>query len=196
MNNIKTAKLGEIADFRQYNFDFKEVDFINYLDTSSITENKISNFQKLNINTDTIPSRAKKFVKKNTIIYSSVRPNLKHYGIVKNPVDNMVVSTGFVTFNPNGNVNADYLYYAITQQKYTDRLHTIATNSVSAYPSINPRDLESLEVEIIPDLPTQTRIAAVLSCLDEKIALNNRINDNLPTLDRSSASGVANRADA
>jgi hypothetical protein len=33
------------------------------------------------------------------IIYSSVRPNQLHYGFIKNPVENLVVSTGFVVIS-------------------------------------------------------------------------------------------------
>ena len=37
----------------------------------------------------------------------------------------------------------------------------------------------------IPDLEEQKRIASILSALDNKIALNRAINQNLPTLGRS-----------
>jgi type I restriction enzyme S subunit len=50
--------------------------------------------------------------------------------------------------------------------------------SASGVPTLNRNFIHPLKVNL-PDLPTQRRIAAVLSCLDEKIALNNRINDNL-----------------
>jgi type I restriction enzyme S subunit len=42
-------------------------------------------------------------------------------------------------------------------------------------------NIKSIPLDL-PDIDTQHRIAAVLSCLDEKIALNNRINDNLEAM--------------
>lgn len=45
-------------------------------------------------------------------------------------------------------------------------------------PSINTTLLSTLPI-ILPPLSTQRRIAAVLSALDDKIELNNRINANL-----------------
>jgi type I restriction enzyme S subunit len=38
----------------------------------------------------------------------------------------------------------------------------------------------------VPTLEEQKRIGNLLSSLDQKIALNRKINDNLPTLDHSS----------
>jgi type I restriction enzyme S subunit len=51
----------------------------------------------------------------------------------------------------------------------------------SGVPTLNRNFIHPLEVNF-PPLPTQHRIATVLSCLDEKIALNNRINDNLEAM--------------
>lgn len=77
---LKKYKLADIADFNKSSISrsetFKE---IIYLDTSSITENVVSG--TVIINTKEAPSRAQRKVTNNTIIYSTVRPRLKHYGI-------------------------------------------------------------------------------------------------------------------
>ena len=46
----------------------------------------------------------------------------------------------------------------------------------------------------IPDLEEQKRIASILSALDNKIALNREINQNLATPDRSSGAEAVRRA--
>ncbi|MDR1758551.1 MAG: restriction endonuclease subunit S [Bacteroidales bacterium] len=179
-DNWEKVKLAEVADVNRNTFQTKDFNEILYLDTSSVTKGVFGDFIKLSRN-DVIPSRAKRAVKNNTIVYSTVRPNLQHFGILKNPQKNTVISTGFATIDAKDNTNPDFLYYTLTQDKYTNYLHTVAANNVSAYPSINPSDLEKLELEL-PDLPTQRRIAAVLSALDAKIALNRQINDNLEAM--------------
>lgn len=152
---------------------------ILYLDTSSLTRNCISKIQMLSRNE--APSRAQRLVTKNTILYSNVRPNLEHFGIIENPADNMIVSTGFTTLDVvDQHVDPKYLYYKLTQKHITRYLHSIAETSVSSYPSINPSDLENLLFDIPDNISTQRKISAVLSSLDSKIELNNRINDNLP----------------
>ena len=174
-----TYRIKDLAKSNKRSFDFRGIDYINYIDTSSIVENVFSDVQQLDCSNDIIPSRAKKAVEKNTIIYSAIRPNLKHYGIVRNPLDNMVVSTGFITLDLTKEIDHNYFYYNLTQQKYTDFLHTIAINNASAYPAINPSDLDDLKIEIFDDLQTQNNIGDLLSKLDYKIELNNHINTKL-----------------
>lgn len=124
---------------------------IKYLDTSSITKNQIDCYQLLDSHVNQFPSRAKRKVKKATIIYSTVRPNQEHYGFFEEPEDDIIVSTGFVTIDViDSDVDPKFLYYCITQNNITNYLHTIAVNNVSSYPSINPDDLGKINL-IIPN---------------------------------------------
>ena len=172
--------IGEIAEINANSLTQKDMfQEIMYLDTGNITRNEIDNIQVLNVMMDKIPSRARRKVKDKTIIYSTVRPNQEHYGFLENPSDNFIVSTGFSTIDVyDDNTDEKFIYYLLTQKHITDYLHTIGENSVSSYPSINPDDIANLEFAV-PDLKTQQSIAAVLSALDKKIALNKQINARL-----------------
>ena len=176
----KLIRLGDICVTNKNSYSSKDNwKFVNYLDTGSITENKITELQYINIETDKMPSRARRKVIKNSILYSTVRPNQLHYGIIKEPVDNLLVSTGFTVIDVDTNVlNADFLYYLLTQNTLVEALHAIAEQSTSAYPSIKPSDIENLEIEI-PDILTQKKIANILNSLDGKVTQNNEINKNL-----------------
>lgn len=176
----RQIKIGEIAEINANSLTQKDMfQEIMYLDTGNITRNEIDNIQILNITMDKIPSRAKRKVKDKTIIYSTVRPNQEHYGFLENPSDNFIVSTGFSTIDVyDDNTDEKFIYYLLTQKHITDYLHTIGENSVSSYPSINSDDIANLKFTV-PDLKTQQSIAAVLSALDKKIALNKQINARL-----------------
>ncbi|MCB5702348.1 restriction endonuclease subunit S [Megasphaera elsdenii] len=153
--------------------------FVNYLDTGNITDNKINAIQYIDIENEKLPSRARRKVQENSIIYSTVRPKQRHFGIIKNQPDNFLVSTGFVVIDVNESIlDADFLYYLLTQNIVVEKLHIIAEQSVSTYPSIKPSDIENLEISI-PDIVVQKRIASILGCLDKKIEQNNMINKNL-----------------
>ena len=157
----------------------EEWGFVNYLDTGNITNNTTDSIQYIDIKNEKLPSRARRKVKRNSIIYSTVRPNQRHFGIIKSQPENFLVSTGFAVIDVNTNVlDADFLYYLLTQDALVEALHAIAEQSTSAYPSIKPSDLENLEIEI-PDLDTQRKIADVLSSLDRKITQNTDVNENL-----------------
>lgn len=172
--------IGEIAEINVNSLTQKDMfQEIIYLDTGNITRNEIDNIQILNVMMDKIPSRAKRKVKDKTIIYSTVRPNQEHYGFLENPGDNFIISTGFSTIDVyDDKTDEKFIYYLLTQKHITAYLHTIAENSVSSYPSINPDDIANLKFTV-PDLKTQQSIAAILSALDKKIALNKQINARL-----------------
>lgn len=180
MTEWQKIRLGEIVKTNQSTYSPKENwQFVNYLDTGNITVNKINEIQYIDSAKDKLPSRARRKVKTNSIIYSTVRPNQLHYGIIKEQPDNFLVSTGFAVIDVDcDKAVPDFIYYALTKQDVTEQLQAIAEQSVSAYPSIKPSDIENLEFTL-PDGKTQERIVSILSTIDEKIKENNAINNNL-----------------
>ncbi len=120
---------------------------IEYLDTGSLTLGKWGDLKTVPLKE--APSRAKRLVKHNDILYSTVRPNQLHYGIVRNPIEKLVVSTGFCVITCNS-VSPYFVYYLLTDNGMTEYLHSIAEGSTSAYPSLKPSDLESLEFPFPP----------------------------------------------
>jgi len=122
---------------------------INYLDTSSLTKNFLEKTQQFNVEKDKVPSRAKRIVSKNDILYSTVRPNQFHYGIIKHPIKNLIASTGFVQLNSKKDwVSNDLIYTFLTSSWVTERLQQIAELSVSSYPSISPNDILDLQIAL------------------------------------------------
>lgn len=181
--NDRTIKLGEVIKINQNNYsNIDSYEFVNYLDTGNITNNTINKIQFINLNYQKLPSRAKRKVNYNSIIYSMVRPNQRHFGIIKSVPNNFLVSTGFAVIDVDKNLcDADYIYYYLTQNKVIEKLQSIAEQSVSTYPSIKPSDLENMNI-ILPSLEKQKKISQILLGLDNKINLNMKINDNLEKL--------------
>jgi len=102
---------------------------ILYLDTGTITCNRIESYQSLPLSE--APSRAKKFVKEEDIIYFSVCPNQLRYAFIKGPQENLVVYTGFVVIScDKENLYRSYLYYYLTQKSSIKYLHSIAVIGV------------------------------------------------------------------
>jgi len=170
-----------LADYIETNIKSIGKDYpfttIQYLDTGSITANRIEKLQEFNISD--APSRAKRLIEENDIIYSSVRPNQLHYGFIKHPEENLVVSTGFVVVNCNKEkLYSKFLFYYLSSDSSTEYLHSIAEASTSAYPSLKPSDIEALGI-LLPPLPEQKAIAEVLCSLDDKIDMLHRQNKTL-----------------
>ena len=100
-------------------------------------------------------------------------------GYVKNIPGPCSVASGiFVIRNTIPNVlNFDYLYHILKSPIFKD---FIRRNKVlgSTIPHLYQRDLEEFELDL-PSLEEQTKIAAVLNNIENKIRVNNEINDNL-----------------
>ena len=179
---MKKIKLGDVCKINAETYsDSNSCDFVNYLDTSNITANHIENIQHIDI-TQELPSRARRKVKFNSIIYSTVRPNQRHYGIIKSQPENFLVSTGFAVIDVDPKkIDANFLYYQLSRDEIVNNLQSIAEQSTTAYPSIKPSDLSNLKF-YVPSLDTQRKIGNFLYALDDKIALNKKINATLEAM--------------
>ena len=146
-------RMGTLGDLCIINTDnisskdsYKEID---YLDSSSVTENQFDAYQHLIVGKDEIPSRAKRKVRTDDIVYSTVRPNLKHYGIIKGDVSNVVVSTAFAVIRSNTpTITNELLYLILTDDAITEMLQGIAEMSKATYPSISPENIMELKVTL------------------------------------------------
>ncbi|MDK2911653.1 MAG: type restriction enzyme subunit [Methanolobus sp.] len=170
----KECKLGDIVSSNKEsigkNYPFQT---ILYLDTGSITRGKIDSFQEYELSK--APSRAKRLVKNNVIVYSTVRPIQRHYGFIVNPQENLVVSTGFAVIEVKEHLAAPlFIFYFLTSDEIVETLDVIAEASTSAYPSLKSSDIEALDL-LLPPLPEQKAIADLLSTWDEAIGKTERL---------------------
>ena len=95
MKEWKTYKIGDICKTNISQYSVKEGwDEFLYLDTGNITRNTIDDIVRYSSAAE-LPSRARRKVICDDIIFSTVRPNQCHFGILSNPPANLLVSTGF-----------------------------------------------------------------------------------------------------
>ncbi|MEK7819004.1 MAG: restriction endonuclease subunit S [Bacteroidota bacterium] len=177
----KMTTLGEVADVNSStidkNYTFNEIE---YIDVASVEERKLTETQKLKL--ENAPSRAKRIVLDNSVLISTVRPNLKHYCFIKKAKPNLVASTGFAVVNSKeGKSDPYYLYNLLTTNEYTNYLIKIADSQTSTYPAFNPSIIQNSKF-IFPSFPEQRAIAAVLSSLDDKIELLREQNKTLEAI--------------
>lgn len=142
---------------------------IQYIDISSVSVGQLYGYAEYDIND--APSRARRIIQPNDIIFSTVRPNLRAYYYVKECPTNAICSTGFAVLRAKKNANSRFIYYLVTEKSFVDYLSLVAKGS--AYPAVDTNDFKKAKVSI-PDLPTQQRIADILSAYDDLIENNNK----------------------
>jgi len=143
-----------------YNMGQKKPDkrFV-YIDVTAINKEKgtISNQVKI-LEPSEAPSRARKIVQKETVIYSTVRPYLLNVAIVDKEFEpEPIVSTAFAILNPYEDIYNKYLYYFLRSKIMIDYVESKMIGM--AYPAIN--DTQFLKAPFpLPPLAEQKRIVA------------------------------------
>ncbi len=175
-------KLSEVADINPETYSPKESwSFVNYLDTSSITSGRITDIQYIIPSEEKLPSRARRIIRENDVVFSTVRPNQLHYGIISLPKPNMLGSTGFVVIrSKKDSIPNEIIYLAITEPTFVEQMQQLAEQSVSTFPSIRPNDLDAC---IIPEPRVEDAdFVCLVKSIFKTVAKNNEENERLSAL--------------
>lgn len=78
-----------------------EYDTIRYIDVAAVENRRVLAVKEIPL--ESAPSRAKRIVKSDDILISTVRPNLKHFCLIRDAEPNLVASTGFAVISANKN---------------------------------------------------------------------------------------------
>ena len=152
---------------------------VNYLDTSSITEGCIAEIQHITPSSEKLPSRARRKIAPNDIVFSTVRPNQRHYGIISEPLPNMLGSTGFAVIrSKNPLVCNELIYLCLTENEFIEKMQQLAEQSASTFPAVKPSDLGVCEIPCPKD-QSSTSFTETLKSLFALIAANQRENISL-----------------
>ena len=154
---------------------------LKFLNTSDIENGKIIKINNLPI--QDLKGQAKKTIKKHDILFSEIRPKNRRFAYVDiDDTYDFVVSTKLMVLrNINLEVDNKYFYYFLTNDHMLSILQDRAENRIGSFPQIT-FDLLSEYFIRVPHLSEQIKIASILSALDSKIELNNRINVELEAM--------------
>ena len=97
---------------------------------------------------------------------------------VPESANNALLNQNAVRIRSNGIVDSDYLYYLLKEEHFSKYLVGTAQGSASQA-SITLKDIFGYSFSAPSEIEDQHRIASILSSLDRKIELNNKINADL-----------------
>jgi len=118
-------------------------------------------------------------VNKNDVILSIVG-SVGLVSIVNEELHHASLTENCVKIIPVTNLlNYNFLFYYLTSSIGQDEIHRRIVGAVQ--PKLPIYNINAISIKL-PDLPTQTAIAEILSSLDDKIELNNNINKELEKL--------------
>ena len=158
LKDLVTVNELTLSDSTNPNYEF------DYVDIGSVSQFKIAETEIMSF--FEAPSRARRIVRKNDILVSTVRTYLKAITYIDFEPKDLIVSTGFAVMTPKKKTNPKFLSYAIESDYFIDDV--IKDSVGTSYPAINASKLESLKV-LFPPESTQQKIASFLDSKTQNI---------------------------
>ena len=142
----KEGSIPDIAFINSTSWGTKnQPDYVNYVDLSNTKDGIISSIEEIPF--EDAPSRARRILKKDDLIFGLVRPANRSFAYVH--VDGLTGSTGFAVVRSKNTIYKNFIYYFVTCDKNVEELARIADGG--AYPAIKPDDICSLPLIIPPE---------------------------------------------
>ena len=163
------CKLEEICSFRKKKTDVASLTIETYISTENILPNKSGI-----VNATSLPNvDLTQAYEKGDILVSNIRPYFKKIWKAKG---NGGCSNDVLVFTTKENADSDFLYYVLANDAFF--AYAMATSKGTKMPRGDKKSIMQYKVPFY-DVETQQKIASILKSIDEKIELNNKINNNL-----------------
>ncbi len=189
MTKWREVKLGDVCDLIA-GFAFKSKDFGDYPDKVI----KITNIEPPFVNMDNLAGVDLTNYNKNKLEKFKVRPGdyvLAMTGATIGKLGRICSGNAYINqrvlmFRPKECIDKCFLYYILSKYQFTQYIFN-HIDSESAQPNISATTIGKYEFSL-PPVEMQKKIAEVLGALDDKIELNNKINNNLEPANNNAAS--------
>lgn len=169
MEEWKECKLKDICDYGKDRIEVSSLDNSTYIST----ENMLPNRAGITIATTLPTGEYTPSFELNDTLVSNIRPYFKK---IWKATFSGGCSADVLVFKAKENVSKEYLYYVLADDEFFK--YSMATSKGTKMPRGDKTSIMNYPLKL-PPLPTQQKIAAILSSLDDKIELNNKINTNL-----------------
>ena len=176
----QVVKLSNLVDTISETYRFNKNQEVTLINTSDILDGKVlKHDRELPLS---VAGQFKKTFRKGDILYSEIRPANRRFAFVDFDSNNYVASTKLMVLRKkHEDIDNNFLYLTLKSNQVINELQTIAESRSGTFPQITYTELSNLEI-LLPSLKEQKTIANILSSLDDKIELNNKINKNLEEL--------------
>ena len=126
---------------KNYKFNYIDISSVEY--PGKLAATKIMKFIDA-------PSRAKRVVKLNDILVSTVRPNYKATLLINDTRKrNHIASTGFCVLTPKNGVNGEWLFFATLSKAFTHSLTNLMVGT--GFPAVSDDDILVQKIDCPPD---------------------------------------------
>jgi type I restriction enzyme S subunit len=131
-----------------------------YLDVSSVNKEtkEIENASVLK--GKDAPSRARKLVRLNDVIFATVRPTHSRVALITEEYDEQVCSTGYFVLRGKQFIYNQYLFYFLLTDEFNGQMEKLQKGA--SYPAVTDAEVKSIFLRFPSSLPEQQRIVSIL----------------------------------
>jgi type I restriction enzyme S subunit len=142
----------------------------DYIDVSSVSKDELVVQQTQRLLGKDAPSRARKLVRANDVIFATIRPTLRRIAIVPGELDGQVCSTGYFVLRPKGEIDHRWVFYFLQTGSFLAEMEMLQKGA--SYPAVTDNDVRSQMIPI-PSLGEQKKALEKLDDLrKESLALS------------------------
>ncbi len=167
-NRWQTKTLGEVLErtetvnpLQSPNTEF------DYIDVSSVSNTTFQIEETQRLRGKDAPSRARKVVRKNDIIFATIRPTLQRIAVVPEHLDRQVCSTGYFVLRTKPGIDHRFIFYSLFTEDFAGRMQTLQKGA--SYPAVTDAEVRAQTITF-PPLSEQQRIVGLLDEAFEGIA--------------------------
>ena len=168
MKGWEIKKLGEVLQKTETIDPTKEPEKeFTYIDVSSVNNQKFFVENTSKIIGKNAPSRARKLIRTNDVIFATVRPTLKRVAIIDETFDKQVCSTGYFVLRPKGFIDYKFLFYYLLSDEFSTNMESLQKGA--SYPAVTDAEIRNQLISY-PPLSIQQEIVSILEETFEAIA--------------------------
>jgi type I restriction enzyme, S subunit len=131
----------------------------DYIDVSSVSNETLAIQETQRLKGRDAPSRARRLVKANDVLFATIRPTLRRIAIVPEALDNQVCSTGYFVLRAKTGVDHRLVFYFLQTEDFIKAMET--RQKGASYPAVTDGDVRSQPI-LVPPLAEQRRIVGLL----------------------------------
>lgn len=152
------------------NYDGGNIAWITPKDLSTFTGRYIQRGER-NITEVGLKSCSTQLLPQNTVLFSSRAP----IGYVAIAANQVCTNQGFKSVIPNEDTDPLFLFYLLKYNK--EQIESMGSGTT--FKEVSGNTMKNIIVKVPSDKEVQKKIASILGSIDDKIELNNAINNNL-----------------
>lgn len=142
---------------------FKES--FRYIDIESVDSKTNSVKQTKLIDVNNAPSRARKLVEKDDVIFATTRPYLKNIAYIDGNFDNCIASTGFCVIRASKNIAiSKFLFFVAISKPFISKV--LVFQRGASYPAVSDNDIFKTKIPV-PQLDIQQQIVKKLTGIQD-----------------------------